>query len=270
MSWKPITDKHAIERVRFAIVFQEPLTQKTFDELVASFEKNHSEDYDLNKHIKAKRLGVKISLSNNVVQNTEQEPENTIHQFQKTAISDETSVLEHLNIARDEVFFEISNYTRWINFYETVQKLIKQITDITIKTVDISRLSLDYWDKFVFEGDPSNANPRLLLKNLEQHLPENVFTDGELWHLTKGWLKSTDDINDKILVNLNWLAQNEEEKNTKKIHRTVQIHTLTAFRKIYSENSVGDIVKDTEKLHNVSKSVFADGLLDEAKKSVGL
>ncbi len=270
MSWKPITDKHAIERVRFTIVFQEPLTQKTFDELTLSFKETHLKDYDLNKHIKGKKLGVTISLSNNMVQNTEQEPENPIHQFQKTANSDETSVLKRLSIARDEVSFEILNYTRWINFYETVQKLIKQTTDITIKTVDISKLSLDYWDKFVFEGDPSNADPRLLLKNLEQHLPENVFTDGELWHLTKGWFKSTDDINDKILVNLNWLAQNEEEKNTKEIRRTVQIHTLTAFRKIYSENSAGDVVKDTEKLHNVSKSVFADGLLDEVKMSVGL
>ena len=136
--------------------------------------------------------------------------------FKKTAPSDENNVLERLNIARGEVSFEVLNYTRWVNFYETVQKLIKQITDITIKTVDISKLSLDYWDKFVFDGDPSNANPRLLLKNLEQHLPENIFTDGELWHLTKGWFKPTDNGNDKILVNLNWLAQNEEEKNTKK------------------------------------------------------
>ena len=39
MSWKPIKDKHSIERVRFAIVFQEPLTQKTFDELTVSFKK---------------------------------------------------------------------------------------------------------------------------------------------------------------------------------------------------------------------------------------
>lgn len=164
MSWKPIKDEHAIERVRFILGFQEELTQKTFDELVSSFEKNHSEDYGFNKHNKAKQLNVKISLSNNVVQNTEQKPANPIHQFQRTTDSDENNILEHLNIARGEISFEVLDYTRWINFYKTVQKLIKQITDITAKTVDINQLTLEYWDKFAFEGDTRNADPRLFLK----------------------------------------------------------------------------------------------------------
>ncbi len=273
MSWKPIKDEHAIERVRFILGFQEELTQKTFDELVASFKKNHSEDYDLNKHIKAKQLGVKISLSNNMVQNTEQEPENTIHQFQKTAPSDENNVLERLNIERGEVSFEVLNYNRWAGFYEIIQKLTKQITDITAKTaetINIHQLTLEYWDKFAFEGDTKNADPRLFLKNLEHHLPETVFTNGDMWHLTKGWLQNTGNQNEQILINLNCIAQDAEHKQTKEIHRLVEIHTLTAFRKIYSENSIDTLAEDMQTLHKVSKDAFSDNLLDGTKQMVGL
>ncbi len=270
MSWKPITDTHAIERVRFILGFQEELTQKTFDELVASFEKNYSEDYGFNKHNKAKQLSVKISLSNNVVQNTEQKPANPIHQFQRTTDSDENNVLEHLNIARSEISFEVLDYTRWINFYKTVQKLIKQITDITAKTVDINQLTLEYWDKFAFEGDTKNADPRLFLKNLEYHLPETVFTNGDMWHLTKGWLQTAGSETEKILVNLNCTAHDAEHIKTKEIHRLIEIHTLTTFRKVYSENSIDTLVEDMQTLHKVSKDAFSDNLLDGTKQMIGL
>ena len=270
MSWKPITDKHAIERVRFTIVFQESLTQKIFEELVSSFEKNHLDDYGFNKYNKAKQLNVKISLSNNVVQNTEQTPENTVHQFQKTIDSDENNVLEHLNIARSEISFEVLNYNRWAGFYETIQKLTNQITNITAKTVNIHQLTLEYWDKFAFRGDTKNADPRLFLKNLERHIPETVFTNGEMWHLTKGWLQTAGSETEKILVNLNCTAQDAEHIKTKEIHRLVEIYTLTSFRKIYSENTIDTLIEDMQTLHKVSKDAFSDNLVDGAKQMVGL
>ncbi len=244
MSWKPIKDKHSIERVQFILGFQEPLTQKTFDELGASFEKNHSEDYGFNKRTESRPAYIEPTMSQNT--------------------------LENLTIARDEVSFEVANYDRWDSFYKTAKKIIKQTTDITSKTVNISRLSLDYWDKFVFNGNTPNTNPALLLKNLEQHLPETVFTDGELWHLTKGWLQATGNEKDKILINLNCSAQDAEHSQTKEIHRLVEIHTLTAFRKIYSEKSIDSLIKDMQILHKVSKDVFSDSLVDDMKKSVGL
>ncbi len=276
MSWKPITDKHAIERVRFILGFQEELTQKTFDELGASFKGNASQNYALNDFEEETRDDIQMSMSSNLVQNFRKIPNNTVFKFQKTIDSGETvdskniTVLEDLTITRHNVSFEVLSYNNWNIFYETAQKLIEQITDITVKTVDIHQLSLEYWYKFVFEGVPSKANPALLLKDLDPQLPEKVFTDGEMWHLTKGWLQPSGNQKEKILVKLSYTAHDATHVKTKASHRLLEVNTLTAFKTIYSENSVSRLVKDTKKLHKVSKDLLLNSLVDDMKKSVKL
>ena len=247
MSWKPINDKRAIERMGFFIFFKETLTQKTFDELADSFKNNHSKDYKL-KEI--------------------QDDDGAVCAFQKTVDSDENRLLEDLSISRSSISFESMNYTEWKPFYEIINKITKQATDITVKAVDIQQVSLEYWYKFIFEGDTENADPRLVLKHLEPNIPETVFANGELWDLSKGWFQAVGNTNEKVLVKLNYKGLNATNVETKTRHKMTGIHTITAFKKIYSENNIDSLVKDTQKLHKVSKDLFSNSLVDAMKKSV--
>ncbi len=249
MSWKPLNDKCAIERMGFVIVFKETLTQKTFDELADVFKNNYSKDYKL-KEV--------------------QDDDGAVFAFLKTVDSDENRLLENLSIARSRISFESMNYTEWKPFDEIINKITKQATDITVKTVDIHQVSLEYLYKFIFEDDIENADPRLVLKHLEPNIPETVFTDGEPWNLSKGWLQAFGNTSKKILVELNYRGYNATHVETKTQRKVTEIHTATTFKKIYSEKNIDSLVKDTQKLHKVSKDVFSNSLVDAMKKSVKL
>ncbi len=249
MSWKPLSNKRAIERMGFFIIFKETLTQKTFDELADSFKNNYSKDYKL-KEV--------------------QDDDGAVCAFQKTVDSDENKLLENLSIARSSISFESMNYTEWKPFYEIINKITKHVTDITIKAVDIQQVSLEYLHKFIFEGDIENADPRLVLKHLEPNIPETVFANGESWDLSKGWLQAFGNTSKKVFVELNYRGYNGTHVETKIQRKITEIHTATAFKKIYSEKNIDSLVKDTQKLHKVSKELFSNSLVDAMKKSVKL
>ncbi len=252
MSWKPINDKRAIDRVRFVIVFKETLTQKTFDELADSFKANFSKDYSV------KDMPYDNGDDNNGIALT----------FQKTVDSDENKVLENLIISRNGVAFEVVNYTEWKPFDEIINKITKLATDITVKAVDIHQLSLECWHKFIFEGEIENADPRLLLKDLRPNIPETVLANGESWDLSKSWFQAVGNTSEKVLVKLNYQGQDATNVETKIRHKMTEIHTITVFKKIYSEKNIDSLVKDTQKLHKVSKDLFSNSLVDAMKKSV--
>lgn len=262
MVWNTINELNAIERMRVSFFMNEPISTKVVSKI---------------------QMNLKASENTTGLTNSEQINDTKIEvTIPPSGVPDSTSrntfigwrffrssgdqVLDDVTIQQTYFSFETIDYANWDEFLKRVQEIIFEPLSIAFKTVDCSSIHIEYWDRFIFNGELSSAKPTEILNNLENHLPKESLS-GELgWHLHRGWFEKNDE--KMLLVNQNTNSQDGMNVKTQSSVRSLAIYTKLEQRELEAIEEVGMLTPVLQKLHDRSIDIFSEILTEHGKKLV--
>lgn len=262
MVWRPLQPNHAIERARIIVRYNSVLPEKFLRKLSVDGE---SERLSLGFNNTNSREGHQIAFGPGVQNTIPSEQQYFGWDWQK--LSTNNSPLEILVQEDRSLIYESLEYSRWGEFSERFGKVSNPFLEAASEVVDVASVSLEYVDRFVFEGAPEKADPTLALKNLENVVEGEALTGRKLWHFHRGWFERLDDEN--VLVNQNIDAQDGTVPEGNSV-RSLQIFTKTELRLVPGSFSLVWLQNSLQSLHKRSKEVFAQNLTDDLIEKIGI
>ncbi len=263
MTWRSLHPNHAIERTRLIFGFKDRLPNKMMRRL------SHEVDgYREGLGFSTKNLqsGQQITIGPAGVASAGHTEE--IARWDMRRVSATNSAIETLVVEKNgALIYESMDYGRWSGFLERFSEVALPSLQIAMTSVDINTVALEYVDRFVFDGEPNEANPTNILVGIENMLHEDALSGAKLWHLHRGWFENVQGI--ELLINLNFDAQEAVLSEDKKV-RSLQIYTKSEQREIPPEVDFGIIMQHLEIMHDRCVGVLADVLNEEICTAIGL
>lgn len=262
LSWAAVQQQHAIERIRIEIAFTEPLPSRVVESAKRQFEQNRNAlRFASAVPQEVHQLGIQPGLGGAPT-------------FQKVVgwnsvrESSPGVAVESVALNPGGFAYESTDYRSW----ETAHRRFRSVADSIIQqvstVVDIGSFSLDYADRFVYQGRPAEAEPgAILVPDLLCSLTEGARSGEFLWHLHRGWFDLQE--GRSVLMNQNVDAQ-DAKTHTGALVRSLQIFTRAEFRPQPEQFRVEDLRAIADQLHVLCNFHFASILTDDAKNMVGL
>ena len=256
MTWKPVQTDHAIERVRLIFRFAQPLPDKLITNL------GHEVECD------REALGFNSLIFRDANQITfgPHGPEDSFGWHLQRGAS-QYGPTEVLALHRQAVIYETSDYSRWNFFIERAEKVVSSTLNRCADVDDIHVMTLEYIDRFIFDGNPDEARPSELFDGIDGLLGEDALSGKQAWHIHRGWFETLGD--DNILVNQNFDSQEAEFEDNKRT-KSVQVITKLELRKILSEVDFSNIKLTLDVMHDRSNKVFGSLLTEQMVKRIRL
>ncbi len=178
------------------------------------------------------------------------------------------AIVEAFVLTPEGIVYENVEYVRWGEFWSRASQMILPLVELSAKVTDIKLFSIEYFDRFVFSGNPDTASPTpLISEGLISSLPDSIKTGQELWHIHRGWYESTNGV--RVLINQN-LDANDGQNLQNEPKRSIGLYTKVERRnkeEIVNSELLGE---DMQKMHVISKSVVANALTPEFRARIGL
>ncbi len=262
MAWRPLQPLHAIERVRLIASFKSILPTKFVRKLAADGEGRRVELGFTSKNI---REGKQISFGPMAVNLGG--PPDELFGWDWQRVSAANSPVETLVLENQALVYEMSQYTRWQEFMERFGLVGLPTLSEALDVTDLASLSLEYIDRFVFDGDPTKARPDALLINVSSNLHADAACGKELWHFHKGWFEVADGL--RLLINQNIDAQDGQGADGIPL-RSLQVFTKTELRPGEAGFDFDAIRPHLDVMHKRSVELFAEILIPQMRPRVGL
>lgn len=262
LTWAPVQQKHAIERLRIDIAFTEQLPARVVDTAKRTFE----------------QVRHQVRFAEPVPQE--------VHQFQfqpgmaAPTVAQKASgwqsiresspgvVVEAIALNQGGFSYESTDYRGWDTAYKRVLSVSAEIVRQFATVVDFRSFGIDYMDRFVYQGDAGQASPSDILQDaLLASLTEGARSGQFLWHLHRGWFERLNERS--ILMNQNVDAQDAKTHTGMEV-RSLQIFTRAEFRPEPEQFVVQDLDDIADQLHILCNGAFSSILTDSAKQMVGL
>ena len=129
-------------------------------------------------------------------------------------------------------------------------------------------LSLEYFDRFVFQGPLNEASPKgLLVKDIMPLLPKEAAEGSELWHIHRGWYEKAG--SSRLLVNQNFDIQ-DGISAAGAATRTLSLYSKVEKAAHSNPIDLKNFGSDLEELHALSRLVLERTLVPVAKKAINL
>ncbi|MEP3776264.1 MAG: TIGR04255 family protein [Shimia thalassica] len=262
MPWKPIHPSHAIERVRIFIRFDDEVPTKFVRKLFRQAEQNLSST-DFHQLRAKEERAIRLGPEGVLPERSDTDP---LVGWELLRTNPSNQVLEAITFETNSLSYETADYSGWSSFRDRFVEVSNPVLIEVLDLVNIQAVSLEYVDRFLFEGKADEAAPGGLLADLESFLNDDALSGSVLWHLHRGWYAGRG--SDRYLVNQNFDAK--EAKTTNSVERSVQLYTKIEKRIRQPEVDSNVLLPHLEFMHQQAVSVFASKLTDEAKVSVGL
>ena len=154
MSWKPKNETHAIERMAIGINFRQPIPYKFIEEITGDLANNHKDqEFD------------SVGPIDNVKTTFELLPETKVVEEHKNKVGivfkrtkESTKVVEELGFCDKLFYYTTQSYVRWSSTKTRLQSILFPVVIDAAKVYEIENLRLEYWNNFVFNGNPQNAD----------------------------------------------------------------------------------------------------------------
>ncbi len=261
MSWKPLHEAHAIDRVRILVQFNSPLTDKTLTK-AASPATSKFRELGFEEIQRASSTIQNLMIPN---QGAPMPPESTENGWVLKRSA--AGVVEEEAGFRDGVFGYLSTeYGRWENLSKRFWDIFENSLTISLESIDIASVKLEYWDRFVFDGEATNADLNDLLLAFDPVIPRDVISGAALMHSHAGWFE--DHVGSPVLVNRN--IDVIEEHNAEQKLRICNIFTLVEFRPNPLIDSVQTCKDVLEHLHRRSLALFGSSVSEVQREKIGL
>lgn len=265
--WSPVSGAHSIESVAITLIFSDPIPMKMVDKSSKYLTTDPTRfGFSEAAKIATASLSFQLPQAGMSAQGlASQETEEMGFEF--SSIVDPE--LEKLRITKNEILFHSRKYGSWSAFFERFRVLTDDFLLSALDASNVSIARLEYNDRFIFDGDPNEANANEVVELPAAHISEDVLTSIFPWHSNTGWLEKAD--NGLVLTNLNLAKDNVT--NTKLPGQTfasILISTILEARlNKHIENTEG-LHSLLETLHNLSKATTKSILTNQAAHSVGL
>lgn len=191
-------------------------------------------------------------------------------------VSADGTVEREFRIDRSTLSFRSSVYTRWDALWGQARRYFEALMPFYIPGGEIAGVSLNYVDKFYWEGDVREMRPKFLLRQASKYVSPVVYEADDLWHSHFGAFSRASDVV-KHLVNINLDCLDENRLGASR--RIVSITTLltdmmnqpgyAAFRAT-AEEAIRFFSDRAGQLHVESKACLAEVLDDRMCKRIEL
>lgn len=260
MTWKPMHEAHAIERVRVRFRFQEPLPSKILTKAINGIVES-APALGFNSVTPAESGIATFSIQPGGV--PKQEPSKNGVVLRRHSDGD---VVEEVGF-RDLVFgYVTTTYGRWENLRQRLEEVLLPALRNAEAAIDLGAIKLEYWDGFRFDGDPGKADAVGLLANLDVALPPEVRASQSTWHSHIGWFEGGEASPMLINRNLDMVDRTEAEK----ILRFLRIYTLVERRPGVEPLEIPTVSETLEVMHKRALRLLGESLTKEYREMIGL
>lgn len=266
--FEPIHEAHAIEQVQFVLQFDRSLNDAAFAE-VCKIAEQFVPELPARSEMQSFEVAIGVSVS---VAPASSKPSVGGVMFRR--VQPDETVESELRIERTSVTFRTTLYTRWDTVWARARKYFDAIVPKYVGQANISGISLNFVDKFVWSGD--KCRPNLLLRPASAYLCPHVYTAQDLWHSHTGAFIRADN-NTKRLLNVNVALNDEARLN--EVRRVVVITTVMtdlmnqpgyAPSEVAAEKATEFLGSHMKQLHLFGKEVFGNLINDEMCKRIAL
>ncbi len=196
MTWKPRHKAHAIERVRVMFPFREPLNSKVLSNCTNDIVSRSAElGFDTVESVESAVATINFLPSAAPAKKTPPKNGIVLKRHENGTIIEEVGF-------RDGAFGYVTTvYGRWENLRNRMSEIILPALHKVENFVDLTLVKLEYWDTFLFDGNPNEADTAQLLAGADSGLPKNVLAGASQWHSHIGWFEGPPET--PILINRN-------------------------------------------------------------------
>ena len=263
MPWAPASEQHAIDRVRVLLELASPLSQKFLGRLALILDENRQA---LGLNPRSEVLTDQVAVVPGPQGPSVQSQRLVGWQFTKTDGAT-SSPKEYISVNTAGLVYESLEYDNWKTFSDRFSVFSELLVSEIAIVADVRSISIEYYDRFVFQGPISDAAARNLLSNqISSSLTESVLDRAELFHLHRGWFHIRDGF--RFLANHNIDAQDEQTPHGDTL-RVVSMLSKVDLREP-KNSDMDDLIGTLTAMHRLANEIFRNSLSEEMVQKVGM
>lgn len=244
---KAYASKNAVKVAAIAIEFSESLSNNQMDMINDKIHQDPFFKHEFGNIQTQQRISVTIGPDG--IPKNEQDSGGVIC----NKITDEHKNTWTLTIGRDFILIACKEYTRWKDVSATAFEYITKVSMLIEKHRIVSQIVLEYLDEFLIINNKEDWGKALFSESCQYLLP-NIFLLKDFWHINHGYFVKIDDIDSKILDNIDISYFADENDN---LRHKANIRTQHKLRYTTpKELNIETIKHDVQKIHDHSKSIF--------------
>jgi uncharacterized protein (TIGR04255 family) len=186
-------------------------------------------------------------------------------------------VHEEVTLAPSGLVYSTVLYDSWGRYRDRALELLAPPLDRALQVVNLGSLKLEYWDRFVFDGPPEEADYSELLQSESQHLPSFSFRTNRLWHSHVGYFVQPGSSQSRLInLNVDVLdlidAQPKSTDTSPVTRRSVGIYSMAqdSIEESHSPSNAVGTTSTVDEMHAILKQVLADVISDKAAQRISL
>lgn len=261
MTWKPRHEAHAIDRVRLQFNFSGPISGKILQGATRSTIE------------RSRELGFDFVVPTSSVHTINLQPDGTIAQGKpdpngvslKRLIGNDT--VEELTFTDTTFAYQTMTYSRWHKLLARLEEVLLVVVRAVEPVNDIASIRLDYWDSFVFGGDPKDADAADLLETLDPAVPPQSLAGSTLWHSHAGWFETL--MGNQTLANRNIDVVDQLDSNGE-TRRVLGVYTLLETRASSNPITIDSLVDRLNEMHRRAVVLFASQIKVGFRDAIGI
>ncbi len=266
MTWRPLHSRNAIERVRLTVQFTEPVPAKISRQMAASIQKTQSETRMQGPTpVSTTSFNVMVDPSGapQVAPQAALPPGWKFERFASNNVPVEACVFDGATF-----IYESSDYHRWSAMVQRVRKVAQDALQRASDALTFGLISLEYIDRFIFEGRATDAAIPGIFPGLENVLSSEAIEGRQLWHLHRGWYETSGEA--ILLVNQNMDAQDGQVLGREEPARSLQLTTRADLRSPHNSLEMAGWDSNLDLLHQTTDLHFKKVLSPHLHASVGI
>lgn len=264
--FEPLHEAHAIEQVLFVVQVDRPLDDGAFAEARRTASQFKSE---LPGSAEIQGFAMAIGRPGPVTPIPAGPMVGSV--FHKTR-SDGT-IENELRVELASVTFRTTSYTRWDAVWTQARRYLDALVPIYLSRANVSGLSLNFVDKFVWTGEVRECRAGSLLRSGSKYLCPHIFAAEDLWHSHTGVFLRPDEATKRLVnINVDCIDQNQPDGQRRVVGITTVLTDLLNQPGYPATVVDGSSFIDhrMKQLHNFSKETFGNIINDDMSKRIAL
>lgn len=274
-SFKPVHAAHSIEQAALVVNFDRPLdyarlaavneiTNQFRDELPGGGPIQGGFSFMLGGPV-----GIQLPF-------TPQQP-SSVTGFLLHRNAPDGSIESELRVEQTSMSFRTNVYSRWSAVWALAHKYFSSVMGAYLDSgANLVNVSLNFVDKFVWDGETSACDPSLLMKNDSKYVATHIFSRNDLWHIHTGAFNRPDN-QTKRLTNVNIDCLDEVIGFTPRRSVVITTALTDMFNQpgyeatvISADSGMNFITSHLEALHNYDKEILQEILVAPIAQQIAL